>query len=81
MFFKAYTCGRFEYLLKWKPPELSTIDFKLKIEKIVAPGLLPEYRANLYVQNLDRPFGEIKPVVKDLKKYDGKIVECTFVVS
>jgi mRNA-capping enzyme len=74
-----YTPGTCPYILKWKPSELNTIDFKCRIQKTQQPGCLPETRAMLYVNGLDSPFAAMK-VVKSNRdewmKYDGKIVEC-----
>ena len=37
-----YTPGRNEDILKWKPPELNSIDFKLRVQKTKAAiGMLP----------------------------------------
>ncbi|KAI1716071.1 mRNA capping enzyme, catalytic domain-containing protein [Ditylenchus destructor] len=74
---EPYTAGRFDKLLKWKPPEQCTIDFKLQIQTIERPGMLKERKGLLYVLHTDVPLGEIK-VTRDLMKYEGKIIECHF---
>jgi len=39
----VYKTGRNDDILKWKPPELNSIDFKLKIQKGVQhTGMLPQ---------------------------------------
>ena len=39
----VYKAGRNDDILKWKPPELNSIDFKLKIQKGVQhTGMLPQ---------------------------------------
>ncbi|XP_055871008.1 mRNA-capping enzyme-like [Biomphalaria glabrata] len=72
-----YKCGRCPEILKWKPPSLNSVDFKLKIQRVEGMGLLPETKGLLYVGQYDQPFAAIK-VNKELKKYDTKIIECTF---
>jgi len=75
---KPYTAGRFDYLLKWKPPDQSSIDFKLLITKVSQAGCLPIWVGNLYVLGLEVPFSSISPVTKTLKQYDKKIIECRY---
>ncbi|XP_064652771.1 mRNA-capping enzyme-like [Lineus longissimus] len=72
-----YKCGRCDDVLKWKPPTLNSVDFKLQITREQRPGMLPETKGYLYVGSLDRPFSQIK-VTRDLKAYDKKIIECTW---
>ncbi|KAG8124047.1 hypothetical protein E2320_019350, partial [Naja naja] len=72
-----YKPGRCDDILKWKPPSLNSVDFRLKIARVVGEGLLPRNVGFLYVGSLERPFAEIK-VTKDLKQYDNKIIECKF---
>uniref|UniRef100_A0A0B7AGH9 mRNA guanylyltransferase n=1 Tax=Arion vulgaris TaxID=1028688 RepID=A0A0B7AGH9_9EUPU len=72
-----YVCGRCQDILKWKPPSLNSVDFKLRIQTTQQTGMLRETKGFLYVGQLDTPFTEIK-VTKDLRQYDGKIIECSF---
>nr|XP_060608996.1 mRNA-capping enzyme [Anolis sagrei ordinatus] len=72
-----YKPGRCDDILKWKPPSLNSVDFRLKITRVGGEGLLPQNVGFLYVGSLDRPFAQIK-VTKDLKQYDNKIIECKF---
>jgi len=72
-----YTPGRFNKLLKWKPVEESSVDFKLVMERHVKEGHPVEWKAALYVLGLASPFAYMDGK-KSLKQYDGKIVECTF---
>ncbi|XP_013383469.1 mRNA-capping enzyme [Lingula anatina] len=72
-----YFPGRCQDMLKWKPPSLNSVDFKLSIVKEHKPGCLPEWKGYLYVGSLKSPFSEIK-ITKELKQYDGKIIECHF---
>ncbi|KAJ8270805.1 hypothetical protein GJAV_G00119480 [Gymnothorax javanicus] len=72
-----YKPGRCDDILKWKPPSLNSVDFRLKIAKVGGEGLLPQTVGLLYVGGYDRPFAQMK-ATKDLKQYDNKIIECTF---
>lgn len=72
-----YKAGRCDDILKWKPPNLNSVDFRLKITKVGGEGLLPQTVGLLYVGNYDRPFANMK-VTKELKLYDNKIIECKF---
>ncbi|XP_044283809.1 mRNA-capping enzyme isoform X2 [Varanus komodoensis] len=74
---KKYKPGRCDDILKWKPPSLNSVDFRLKITRFVGEGLLPQTVGLLYVGGFERPFAQIK-VTKDLKQYDNKIIECKF---
>uniref|UniRef100_A0A8D0G5D8 mRNA-capping enzyme n=1 Tax=Sphenodon punctatus TaxID=8508 RepID=A0A8D0G5D8_SPHPU len=72
-----YRPGRCDDILKWKPPSLNSVDFRLKITRIGGEGLLTQNVGLLYVGSFDRPFAQIK-VTKELKQYDNKIIECKF---
>ncbi|KAG8444777.1 hypothetical protein GDO86_009810 [Hymenochirus boettgeri] len=72
-----YKAGRCDDILKWKPPNLNSVDFLLKITKVGGEGLLTRNVGLLYVGNYDCPFSEIK-VTKDLRQYENKIIECKF---
>uniref|UniRef100_G3P095 mRNA-capping enzyme n=1 Tax=Gasterosteus aculeatus aculeatus TaxID=481459 RepID=G3P095_GASAC len=72
-----YKAGRCDEILKWKPPNLNSVDFRLNIAKVGGEGLLPETVGLLYVGSYDRPFAKMK-ATKELKQYDNKIIECTF---
>ncbi|KAJ8356067.1 hypothetical protein SKAU_G00188610 [Synaphobranchus kaupii] len=72
-----YKPGRCDDILKWKPPSLNSVDFRLKIAKVSGEGLLTQTVGLLYVGSYERPFAQMK-VTKDLKQYDSKIIECTF---
>ncbi|KAI6213714.1 hypothetical protein M3Y94_00183900 [Aphelenchoides besseyi] len=73
----GYVAGRYDKLLKWKPQNLSTIDFSLQIRKEEKYGQIPEYIGYLYVLGLDQPFATIKALRSHLP-YNGKIVECNY---
>nr|XP_025949185.1 mRNA-capping enzyme isoform X3 [Dromaius novaehollandiae] len=55
-----YKPGRCDDILKWKPPSLNSVDFRLKITRIGGEGLLTQNVGLLYVGNFDRPFAQIK---------------------
>ncbi|XP_070533802.1 mRNA-capping enzyme-like isoform X2 [Ptychodera flava] len=73
-----YEPGRCINVLKWKPPTLNSVDFRLKVQRVERPGMLPETHGYLYVGGKDMPFAEIRPLTKELKTYNNKIIECTF---
>ena len=50
-----YTPGRFNLLLKWKPAEESSIDFKLGIAKRTRVGEPVQFVGELYVLGLPQP--------------------------
>lgn len=73
-----YTGGTCSNILKWKPPELNSIDFHLVIQEKREMGCLPESVANLYVSNVrDRPFlsMRLKRDEAHFHQYNNKIVE------
>lgn len=70
-----YKGGRCHDMLKWKPPSLNSVDFKMKIVKFTAEGMLPQTKGLLYVGGFDQAFAEMK-VNKELKELDNKIIEC-----
>ncbi|XP_060947129.1 mRNA-capping enzyme isoform X1 [Limanda limanda] len=72
-----YKAGRCDDILKWKPPELNSVDFRLKITKVGGEGLIPQTVGLLYVGSYEMPFAQMK-ASKELKNYDNKIIECTF---
>ncbi|XP_034436023.1 mRNA-capping enzyme isoform X3 [Hippoglossus hippoglossus] len=72
-----YKAGRCDEILKWKPPNLNSVDFRLKITKVGGEGLVPQTVGLLYVGSYDRPFAQMK-ASKELRQYDNKIIECTF---
>lgn len=72
-----YKCGQSPNVLKWKPPSLNSVDFKLIISREIIPGCITGSTGHLYVGSLDRPFSEIK-INRHLRAYDKKIIECKF---
>lgn len=72
-----YEPGRCMNVLKWKPPEMNSIDFKLQIVKECGEGMLPTTKGYLYVLHQQAPLAQMK-VTKELKELDGKIIECSY---
>jgi len=71
-----YIPGRSPRVFKWK--EDNTIDFILKISVDNSRmGQLPERKAYLYVNGLQKPFTNMR-YTHDLRQYDNKIVECSY---
>uniref|UniRef100_A0A8C9TD69 mRNA-capping enzyme n=1 Tax=Scleropages formosus TaxID=113540 RepID=A0A8C9TD69_SCLFO len=77
---QKYRPGRCDDILKWKPPSHNSVDFRLKIARIGGEGLLTKTVGLLYVGGYDRPFAQMK-ATRDLKQYDNKIIECTYVAE
>lgn len=70
-----YICGQSPEVLKWKPPSLNSVDFKLVITTQTGTGLLPTKIGFLYVGGMNEAFDRIK-VTKPLRQMDKKIIEC-----
>jgi len=70
-----YKAGRDDCVLKWKPAEMNSVDFKLKIVKESGLGLLPRTIGHLYVGGMDQPFDQMK-VKGEVKEMNNKIIEC-----
>ncbi|XP_047544524.1 mRNA-capping enzyme [Vanessa atalanta] len=71
-----YVAGPCESVLKWKPSDMNSIDFKLKIVKEDRPGMIPRLRGQLYVGQ-GVLFNDIK-VTSAIRNLDGKIIECKY---
>uniref|UniRef100_A0A1L8DGW7 mRNA-capping enzyme n=1 Tax=Nyssomyia neivai TaxID=330878 RepID=A0A1L8DGW7_9DIPT len=72
-----YQTGQSNEVLKWKPLELCSVDFKLKIAEESGVGILKRKIGLLYVGQLTAHFATIK-YTKALKDLDNKIIECKF---
>ncbi|XP_033726963.1 mRNA-capping enzyme-like isoform X2 [Pecten maximus] len=72
-----YCAGRCMEVLKWKPPDQNSIDFKLKVVKEKREGMLAENKAYLYVLGLEPPMAMMR-YTKNIKDLDGKIIECSW---
>jgi len=64
-------------ILKWKPPEMNSLDFLLKIIVDSGPGKVPVKSAKLFVSHKRQMvlFGEMK-YTKELDQYNNCIIEC-----
>lgn len=74
-----YVGGTCHNILKWKPPHLNSIDFRLVIREERQNGCLPETYAYLHVSNRADAITKFK-LDKDqasYHKYNNKIVEMT----
>ncbi|XP_044752230.1 mRNA-capping enzyme [Coccinella septempunctata] len=72
-----YCAGRCDSVLKWKPTELNSVDFKMRIVKEQREGCIPRKVIQLFVGQLSEPFSYMK-FNKELKDLDGKIIECKY---
>ncbi|XP_018798630.1 PREDICTED: mRNA-capping enzyme [Bactrocera latifrons] len=72
---QPYTAGVCKDVLKWKPSNMNSIDFRLKIKVESAPGMLTEKVGYLYVGGTTEYFSKMK-YTKALKNLDNKIIEC-----
>ncbi|KAK9890515.1 hypothetical protein WA026_010591 [Henosepilachna vigintioctopunctata] len=70
-----YVAGRCDSVLKWKPVELNSVDFRMKIVKEGGEGRITQKVIHLYVGQLDVPFSKMR-YKKELKDLDSKIIEC-----
>lgn len=75
-----YTPGPCQSVLKWKPPSLNSVDFRLKIVEEERPGYLRKKRGDLYVGGKDVPFAQIE-LTRELKLLNNAIIECRWVSS
>ncbi|KAH8236005.1 hypothetical protein KR032_012247 [Drosophila birchii] len=74
---QPYTAGVCSDVFKWKPHELNSVDFRLKIITERGEGLLTKKVGFLYVGGHDAPFGRMQKLTKEIRDLDNKIVECT----
>lgn len=74
---EPYTAGSCHTVLKWKPLEMNSVDFRLKIHRQGGVGIVSTKKCFLYVSNRKEPISEMR-YTKELKDLDDKIVECKF---
>ena len=72
---EPYKGGRCDSILKWKPPSMNSVDFRLEIVVIEEVGGLPEKKGYLYVTGFDQPFSSMK-VTRAISGLHNKIIEC-----
>ena len=68
----AYSPGRTDNILKWKPHTHNSIDFRLQVVK----DDLGKFVGKLYVGRENVLFGELR--MRGVRDYHNQIVECTF---
>jgi mRNA-capping enzyme len=74
-----YQPGQCPALLKWKPPSLNTVDFRLAVVEEGRPGMLKEKVGQLWVGGYHVPFSQINlKRNKEARNHNGKIVECSW---
>ncbi|XP_050362183.1 mRNA-capping enzyme [Nymphalis io] len=73
---KPYAFGACQNVLKWKPSEMNSIDFKLRVVKEDRVGMISKWKGELLVGH-DVIYAEIK-VSSAIKKLNGKIIECKY---
>ncbi|XP_075158681.1 RNA guanylyltransferase and 5'-phosphatase mRNA capping enzyme [Haematobia irritans] len=75
---QPYTAGVCQDVFKWKPLDMNSVDFRLKIGEESGQGILSRKICLLYVGGCDAPFAQMK-FTKTIKaqNLDNKIVECT----
>eukprot|EP01135_Chromosphaera_perkinsii_P009354 Nk52_evm30s1737 gene=Nk52_evmTU30s1737 len=79
--YSEYITGAFPKMLKWKPKELNSVDFLLKVQTTRDPGCLAETVGVLYVGSGQQrvAFGQLAGMsAKRMQEMNGRIVECTW---
>ncbi|XP_068159190.1 mRNA-capping enzyme [Drosophila tropicalis] len=74
---QPYTAGVCSDVFKWKPHELNSVDFRLKIITESGEGLLTKKVGFLYVGGHDAAFGRMQKLTQEIRELDNRIVECT----
>ncbi|XP_053672944.1 mRNA-capping enzyme [Anopheles nili] len=75
---EPYISGVCPHVLKWKPHNMNSIDFRLMIADERKPGHVNLKKGLLYVGGMEHHYAEIK-LTKELRKLHTKIIECKFV--
>lgn len=74
---ERYVPGRCDDVLKWKPLDMNSVDFKLKIVQQTGEGIVTTKICELYVGQMKTPFAKMK-FTNAMKEFDNKIIECKF---
>ncbi|KAF5274946.1 hypothetical protein FQR65_LT04287 [Abscondita terminalis] len=74
---EPYKSGSCKDVLKWKPLELNSVDFRLQIVKEEGMGIVSKKVGHLYVGQQDIPFAVMK-FTKEIKDLHNKIIECKY---
>ncbi|KAL5108410.1 mRNA-capping enzyme [Taenia crassiceps] len=72
----VYVLGTCNDTLKWKPPELNTIDFRCRVHFHTALGEVSRYVGELYLSGSSVPSAQLARVTSRDQDLNGKIVEC-----
>uniref|UniRef100_A0AAG5D4T1 mRNA-capping enzyme n=1 Tax=Anopheles atroparvus TaxID=41427 RepID=A0AAG5D4T1_ANOAO len=73
-----YESGVCRRVLKWKPHNMNSIDFRLVIQEERKLGMIPRKVGLLYVGGMEQQsYGEIK-LTRELRKLNNKIIECKY---
>ncbi|XP_030752482.1 mRNA-capping enzyme [Sitophilus oryzae] len=72
---EPYVAGRCDNVLKWKPLDLNSIDFRLRIVTEGGTGIVSKKVGHLYLGQYDQRIAKMD-YTKALKDLDGKIIEC-----
>lgn len=74
---EPYVSGRCDEVLKWKPLNMNSVDFRVIITEESGLGILSKKIGQLYVGSLDTPFAQIK-YTKQMKELNNRIIECKY---
>ncbi|ESO04324.1 hypothetical protein HELRODRAFT_156994 [Helobdella robusta] len=73
----GYKMGQCKEILRWKPPQVNSVDFKLSLRTEIKEGMLPNFIGDLYASGLNRPFAILSSkMTKAMRNLDQKIIEC-----
>ncbi|XP_068621516.1 mRNA-capping enzyme [Battus philenor] len=74
---EGYVAGACEDVLKWKPSDMNSVDFRLKIVTESGEGIIPKKVGLLYVGREKTAISQIK-LTKQIKHLHNKIIECKY---
>ncbi|CAG5056469.1 unnamed protein product [Parnassius apollo] len=74
---QGYVPGACKEVLKWKPSDMNSVDFRLKIVTESGQGIIPKKVGLLFVGREKNAVAQIK-LTKQMKHLNNKIIECKF---
>ncbi|CAH2066083.1 unnamed protein product, partial [Iphiclides podalirius] len=74
---EPYVSGACKEVLKWKPSDMNSVDFRLQIVTETGVGILTKKIGLLFVGREKNSFGKIK-LTKEIKHLHNKIIECKY---